>query len=111
MFSRFHDDAQSRYSPIEGEALTIYWAVNKADYFIYNCDKLYIGADHKPLVTSFRKVGPKPLYQIVNKRVWKYVSEINELRFTIFNISGMKNFLSDRGSTLNITGYLCHCQE
>ena len=34
MSSRFNNDAQSRYSPIEGEALTIYWAVNKADYFI-----------------------------------------------------------------------------
>ena len=46
----------------------------------------------------FRKVDPKPLYQIVNKRLRKYVSEINELRFTIFHISGMKNYLSDCGS-------------
>ena len=99
MSSRFNNDAQSRYSPIEGEALKKFWAVNKADYFIYGCDKLYIGTDHKPLkVFFFRKVDPKPLYQIVNKRLRKYVSEINELRFTIFHISGMKNYLSYRGS-------------
>ena len=95
MSSRFNNDAQSRYSPIEGEALTIYWAVNKAEYFIHGCDKLFIGTDHKPLVTLFRKVDPKPLDQIVNKRLWKYVSEINKLRFTIFHISGVKIFLSD----------------
>ena len=50
MSSRFNNDAQSRYSPIEGEALTLYWATSKADYFIYGCDKLFIGVDHKPLL-------------------------------------------------------------
>ena len=74
MSSRFNNDAQSRYSPIEGEALTIFWAVNKADYFIYGCDKLFIGTDQKPLIALFRKVDPKPLDQIVNKRLRKYVS-------------------------------------
>ena len=81
--SRFNNDAQSRYSPIEGEALTVYWATSKADYFIYGCDKLYIGVDHKPLLAFFRKVDTKPLDHIVNKRLRKYVSEINALRFTI----------------------------
>ena len=49
MSSRFNNDAQSRYSPIEGECLTLYWAINKADHFLYGCDKLYVGTDHKPL--------------------------------------------------------------
>ena len=79
MSSRFHNDAQSRYSPIEGKALNIYWAVNKADYFIYDCDKLYVGADYKLLVAFFRKVHLKPLDQIVKKRLGKYVSEITFL--------------------------------
>ena len=88
MSSRFNNDAQSRYSPIEGEALSVYWATSKADYFIYGCDKLYIGVDHKPLLAFFRKVDPKPLDHIVNKHLIKYVSEINSLRFKIFHISG-----------------------
>ena len=71
MSSRFNNDAQSRFSPTEGEELTIYWAVNKADYFIYSSDNLYIGTDHKPLVAFFRKVDPKPLNQIFNKRLRK----------------------------------------
>jgi hypothetical protein len=76
----------------------LYWTTSKADYFIYGCDKLYIGVDHKPLLACFRKVDPKPLDHIVNKRLRKYVSEINSLRFTIFHISGAKNYLADRGS-------------
>ena len=46
----------------------------------------------------FRKDDPKPLNHIVNKRLRKYVSEIGELRFSIFHIPGANNFLSDRGS-------------
>ena len=97
MSSRINNDAQSRYSPIEGEALTVYWATSKGDYFIYGCDKLYIGLDIKPLLAFFRKVDPKPLHHILNKRLRKNVSEINAIRFTIFRNSGAKNYLSDQG--------------
>ena len=97
MSSRFNNDAQSRYSAIEGEVLKVYWATSKADYFIYGCDKLYIGVDHKPLLAFSRKVDPKPLDQIVNKRLRKYVAEIKTLRFKIFHVAGAKNYLSDRG--------------
>ena len=55
MSSHFNNDAQSRYSPIKGEALTIFWAVNKAVYFIDGCNKLKIGTDHKPLIAFFNK--------------------------------------------------------
>ena len=98
MSSRFNNDAQTRYSPIEGEAMTMFWVINKADYFILGCEKLYIGTDHKPLLAFFRTNDPKPLDQIVNKRLRKFVSEINELRFTIFHIYGLNNHLSDGGS-------------
>ena len=43
-------------------------------------------------------MDPKPLDHIVNKCLRKYVSEINSLKFTIFHISGAKNYLADRGS-------------
>ena len=48
--------------------------------------------DHKPLLAYFRMVDPKPLDNIVNKRLRKYVSEIGELRFSIFHIPGADNF-------------------
>ena len=98
MSSRFNNDAQSRYSPIEGECLTLYWAINKADYFLYGCDKLLVRTDHRPLLAFFRKYDPKPLDHISNKRLRKYVAEIGELRFSMFHIEGAKHFLADRGS-------------
>ena len=55
MLSRFYNHAQSRCSPIEGECLTLYWAINKADYFLYGCDKLFVGTDHKLLFSIFQK--------------------------------------------------------
>ena len=78
MSSRFNNDAQSRYSPIDGECLTLFWAINKCDYFLYGCDKLYVGTDHRPLLAFLRKVDPKPLDHITNKGLRKYVSEIGE---------------------------------
>ena len=51
-----------------------------------------MGTDHKPLLAFFRKDDPKPLDHIVNKRLRKYVSEIGELRFSIFHIPGAKFF-------------------
>ena len=103
MSARFNIDAQSRYSPIEGEYLTLYWAINKCDYFLYGCDKSYVGTDHRPLLAFFRKVEPKPLDHIYNKRLRKYVAEIGELRFTMFHIKGRKNYLAAQCSR-NPTG-------
>ena len=77
--------------------MTVYWAKDKADYFIYGCPDLHIVVDHKPLLAFFRE-NPKPLDQIVNKRLRMYVSEINTLKFKNFHIAGAKNYLSDQGS-------------
>ena len=84
--------------------MTLYLAVNKADYFIYGCNKLFIGTDHKPLVAFFGKVDPKPLDKIVNKRLRKYVSEINALRFTIFHILGAKKSHQIEGLDSQVVG-------
>ena len=77
-----------------------------ADYFIYGCDKLYIGVDQNQLKFFFRKVDPKSLDHIVNKCLIKYVSEINALRFTIFHIAFVKNYLSDQESQFPSGGSL-----
>jgi hypothetical protein len=80
--------------------MTLFWAINKCDYYIYGCDKFFVGTDHRPLLAFFRKDDPKPLDHISNQRLRKYVAEIGELRFTIFHIEGAKNYLADRGSRL-----------
>ena len=67
--SRFNNDAQSRYSAIEREALTVYWGLEKTDYIIYGCPQLFIGVDYKPLLAFFQNENPKALYQISNKQM------------------------------------------
>ena len=73
MSSRFNNYAKSRYSAIESEAMTVYWAKEKVDYLIFGCTDLHIGVDHKHILAFFKE-DPKPLDQIVNKRLRKYVT-------------------------------------
>ena len=51
--SRFTHAAESRYAPIEGEALAVVDALNKAKYFVLGCHDLTIAVDHKPLLKLF----------------------------------------------------------
>ena len=48
--SRFTHAAESRYAPIEGEALAVADALDKARYFVLGCEDLIIAVDHKPLL-------------------------------------------------------------
>ena len=48
--SRFSSDAESRYSPTEGEALAVAWSLEHARMFVIGCQNLLISTDHKPLL-------------------------------------------------------------
>jgi hypothetical protein len=52
--SRFTHAAESRYAPVEGEALAVADALSKAGYFVLGCEDLMIAVDHKPLLKLFR---------------------------------------------------------
>ena len=47
--SRFCTGAESRYAPVEGEALGIVWALNHTKHFTLGSKKLTVLTDHKPL--------------------------------------------------------------
>ena len=40
--------AESRYTPVEGEALAVADALDKARFFVLGCTNLIIAVDHKP---------------------------------------------------------------
>ena len=61
--SRFNNGAESRYAPIEGEALAIAWALEQTRYFTQGCDRLVVATNHKPLVAL---LGSKPLKSVAN---------------------------------------------
>ena len=64
--SRFTHPADSRYAPIEGEALAVADALDKARHFVLGCKNLIIAVDHRPLLKIF---GDRSLDHISNTRL------------------------------------------
>ena len=51
--SRFLKDAETRYAPVEGEALAVAWALDDSKYFTLGCPDLTVITDHKPFFFIF----------------------------------------------------------
>ena len=64
--SRFTHAAEVRYAPVEGEALAVADALDKARFFTLACEDLIIAVDHKPLLKLF---GDRSLDEISNARL------------------------------------------
>ena len=90
--SRFTTGTESRYSPIEGEALAVVDALQKARHFILGCDNLIIAVDHKPLIKIF---NDKSLEDIHNPRLLKLKEKTLKYKFQILHIPGVKNTAAD----------------
>ena len=90
--SRFTHAAESRYAPIEGEALAVADALDKARFFVLGCDNLIIAVDHKPLLKIF---GDRCLEDISNVRLRNLKEKTLRYRFQMVHISGVKNTAAD----------------
>lgn len=89
--SRFTNSAESRYKPIEGEALAVAYALDHAKHFVLGCSNLIIVTDHKPLLGVFKSTS-------VNKwsnRVRDLKEKTYPYKFTMFHISGAKHKATD----------------
>ena len=64
--SRFTLPAESRYAPVEGEALSAAWALRKARMFVPGCNNLTVVTDHKPLLGILNN---RDLGTIANPRI------------------------------------------
>jgi hypothetical protein len=53
--SRFTTDAESRYAPVEGEALAVTYAFEKCRMFTLGCSDLTVVTDHKPVDEDTRR--------------------------------------------------------
>ena len=92
MGSRFTHPAESRYAPIEGEALAVAVALDKARHFVLGCSDLTIATDHKPLLKIF---GDRSLDQIGNTRLRNLKEKTLPYRFRMIHIPGVKNQTPD----------------
>ena len=51
--SQFTQHSEAGYAPVEGEALAVVYALEKAKFFVLGCDDLTIAVDHWPLLGIF----------------------------------------------------------
>ena len=90
--SRFTSSAESRYAPVEGEALAVVDALKKARHFVLGCSDLTIAVDHKPLLKVF---GDRALEDINNPRLFRLKEKTLLFRFRMVHIPGVRNSAAD----------------
>ena len=90
--SRFTHSAESRYAPIEGEALAVVDALEKSRHFVLGCNNLTIAVDHKPLLKVF---NDRSLEDIHNSRLRNLKEKTLKYRFKMVHIPGVKNKTPD----------------
>ena len=93
--SRFTTGAESRYHPVEGEALSTAWGLHKTRYFTIGCDNLILCVDHKPLV---KILGNRELNDINNTRILNFKEKTLRWRFKVLHVPGKKHKVADATS-------------
>ena len=86
--SRFTHAAESCYAPVEGEALAVADALDKARFFVLGCSDLIIAVDHKPLLKVF---SDRSLEEISNARLRNLKEETLRYKFRMVHIPGARH--------------------
>ena len=90
--SRFLKPNEKNWSPGEGEALSIVYALNKVKHFMLGCKDLYVMTDHKPLLGTF---GDRDLEQVENPRMRKLKEKTVLFDFKMVYVPARKNAGTD----------------
>ena len=90
--SRFTSSAESRYHPVEGEALAVIDALDKARHFVLGCEDLIVAVDHKPLL---KVLGDRCLEDIPNPRLRNLKEKSLRYRFRMVHIPGVRHLAAD----------------
>ena len=93
--SRFCKDPETRYSPVEGEALAVVFSLEQSRMFVLGCPNLIVATDHKPLVPI---LNGKRLDLITNPRLLKFKEKTMPYHFTAQHIPGPLNIAADAAS-------------
>ena len=97
--SRFTRNAESRYAPIEGEALALLFGLESCKMFVMGCPNLIVAVDHKPLVRIFNN---RSLDEIKNPRILKMREKTLMFKFRVVSIPGKSNCGPDAVSRIPI---------
>ena len=90
--SRFTHPAESRYAPVEGEALAVADALDKTRYFVLGCKDLIVAVDHKPLL---KILGDRSLEDIPNTRLRNLKEKTLRYLFRIVHVAGVRHRAAD----------------
>ena len=90
--SRFLTPTEQRYAAVEGEALAIVWALQKARLFLLGCPNLEVITDHRPLVKIF---SDRELKGLTNPRLFRLKEKTLLYKFTIRYRPGRLNSMAD----------------
>ena len=90
--SRFTSDAESRYAPVEGEALALVYGLEACRMFVLGCPELLVTVDHKPLIKIF---SDKALEDIKNPRLFSLKERSLMYKFNIKHLPGKLNAAPD----------------
>ena len=83
--SQFTTPDESRYTPIEGEALAVVWGLENAKMFVLGCPDLIVITDHKPLLGIFKD---RELSSVTNPRLSCLKEKTFRFAFTIQHCPG-----------------------
>ena len=95
MGSRFLHDAETRYAPIEGEALAVAYALHQCRYFVLGCKDLTVATDHKPLLNI---LNDRSLADIQNRRLQNLKEKTLSYQFQIAHVPGRQHLGPDAAS-------------
>ena len=91
-WGRFTVPAESRYSPVEGEALAVAVGLESSRYYTLGCRQLFVATDHKPLLTI---LNDRALDTIANPRLLRLKERSLPWRFDMEYVPGSKQAAAD----------------
>ena len=101
--SRFTKDAETRYAPVEGEALGCWFGLESTKHYTLGNPKLLIATDHKPLL---KILGDRKLEDIDNPRLAKIKEKMLRWKFEIIHVPGKIHVGPDTLSRQEVTAAL-----
>ena len=90
--SRFCNQAEQNYAPIEGEAMATAWAANKCRYFLLGLPMFTLAVDHKPLIPL---LSDKSLDLITNPRIMNQRIKLLPYSYQVVHVPGKANVTPD----------------
>ena len=100
---RFTIPAESRYSPVEGEALAVATGLESSRYYTLGCRQLYVATDHKPLLAI---LNDRAMDTIVNPRLLRLKERTLPWKFDMVYVPGNRQAAADTLSRKKSVGVL-----